>query len=261
MAQPEQKAKRLATMLDELGVKLFDIFSSEYSVQIIKNDQTNRVTVNNYNTYNEYYGRSTVYWEPVPWYPYPGYLSWHPYNVQHVHHHYDDKKDDNDKDKKRDNFMDKLIGTIIVAGTFIITTVVLSKDGYIAIHRYSVLDDIKEIELFNLRNCQNANIDQVVEKCKLWLDQYRTRVKKLFYGKALTLTSGLIMGGSYYLNNNNLFFGSILCGTLSGCYYLWNRLGWNSKREAKLFFEAVDMIIVAKTGLETEKSQVYPDLT
>lgn len=285
MSANENFVNQLDDQLDDLASKLFNVFGKEYLVQVRSNHGNNsgeNVTINNYNTYNSYYGGRWS--DPFgPWYP------WGYQNVVH-HHHYNSNSDNSnlrrrgnqkeeeseeekEEKKKQEDFKNKLWGTVIISGASIIATWVFSKDGFVGLWRYSIEHDINQIEVFNLRNGNDQKVDEAVIKCKEWLDAYRSRVRKPFYAKLGMFGSSLSAGASFFFNTPYLFFGSILAGTASGCYYLWNKWGYdNMDREARLFFEMMDRLKKAQTGLgEEEKDkkeephnqpnqQMYPDL-
>jgi hypothetical protein len=254
----------LAKQLDDLASKLFNVFSKEYMVQVHSNgnpsnDSGENVTVNNYNTYNNYYGNR---WSD-PYWVWPGSF----WGREVHHHHYNsnlrrrgafDKDDDSESEdekkkeerEKQEDFKNKLLGTIIISGASVVATWVFSKDGFVGLWRYSVENDVNSIDIFNLRHGNNQQVGVAITKCKEWLDQYRSRVKKPFYAKLGMFGSGLGMGASFFFNVPYMFFGSVLAGTASGCYYLWNKWGWyDMDKEARLFFEMMSQFKKAQTGL------------
>lgn len=264
----DQKSQ-LSNQLDNLAVKLSDLFSDEYTF-VFKNDTYN-VDPLIHHCYNNY------------WYPridrqihYFGnsYVT-NNFNNYQLHQNPRNAKnvDENDKQKKKDKERkDIIFGAIIITGTSFLMTWVLSSDGYVNLWRYGIKNDIDKLEVDNLRFGRDSYIEEAIETSKRWLKIYSERKKNIFIGKMGMLSSMFGFGASVFLGSDKGIYMNSVMAVASSCYYLWKKWEWNDiTYESHNFKEIFDHLNNAHFNLickedqtnntfDTKNSSNYPDL-
>lgn len=149
-------------------------------------------------------------------------------------------EDEKDKKKKTNKTTEYVIGAILISTVSVVSTWVITSDGYVKLWREGIDDKLNELEMFNLRNGNDDDVEKFVRSTKEWLNMLKKRKRSTFVSKIGLITSAMSMAASYLAGPTLLVGGILGCG-ISGCYYIWNQHDVSITKEKKQYSTAMSI--------------------
>jgi len=171
----------------------------------------------------------------------------------------DDMDEEKNKKKKTNKTTEYVIGAILISTVSVVSTWIITSDGYVKLWREGIDDKLNELEMFNLRNGNDDNVEKFVRSTKEWLNMLKKRKKSSFVSKIGLITSAMSMAASYFAGPTLLVGGILGCG-ISGCYYVWNQFDVSITKEKRQYSSAMSISSYIQTcALMQSNIQVPPN--
>jgi DNA mismatch repair ATPase MutL len=147
-----------------------------------------------------------------------------------------EKDDDENKPKNQSN---PILGGLIIAGSMLIGTYILTQDGYIKILRSDIRSRVNDVKDISYTQNQFDNVQDVIEACENWIKLYNNRTIPIFQSKIGILASLIGTGIGFYIGHNMVTYCSIGMGVLAASYLIWNSFGNQQFEENNAFCKMI----------------------
>jgi hypothetical protein len=199
----DQNKQDLVAKLQNINAKLIELFGGEYDYVNNQNELYSQQSSIPKIIHKTYINHCTC-----PWW------SWH------THHHctksHKSKKDD---ENESGHYM---LGTMIMGGVSLFGTYMFVTDKYMKFLRAKLTCDLNDIMETNQSFGQFNDVNDAVDKCKTWMQTYKSRTRPSLWSKVGMTLSGLIMGLGVFTGSSQTTMMGFWFGIISSCSMIWN---------------------------------------